>query len=192
MNTESDEKLAALYLAGQESALEYLLQKYLTPLYNFTAQFVGYGTEAEDVVQETFIKAWKNLKRFDQRQKFKPWLYRIARNTAIDFLRQRKAVLSIEDFDNEDKTGGNYFVDPKPLPLAHVSSLETKKALLAIINTLPHKYATVVTLYYLEDFSLLEIAEILSESVDTVKSKHRRALIRIRNLLAQDQSLLPP
>lgn len=187
VHAESDEQLVSLYLSGKESSLDILVQRYLTAIYNFVAQFVGYGTEAEDVSQETFIKVWKSLKKFDKTKKFKPWLYRIAKNAAIDYLRQRKIFLSVENLhDEEGENTDNFFIDPKPLPLDVVASLENKEAILRIVDSLPKIYAVVLKLYYLEGFSLPEIAEILSESIDTVKSKHRRALIRIRKLLEKE------
>lgn len=186
MNTDSDEKLVELYLQGDELALQILVRKHTRNLYNFVAQFVGYGQNAEDVVQESFIKAWKNLKKFNPLKKFKPWLYHIARNTAIDYLRQRKLAVSLPDSfaDDEEKNEADYFVDPAPLPLEQAITSETKQSIQKLIKTLPQIYSTVLKLYYLEEFSLPEIAEILAEPVDTVKSRHRRALIRLRSLVA--------
>ncbi|HSR89521.1 MAG TPA: sigma-70 family RNA polymerase sigma factor [Candidatus Udaeobacter sp.] len=189
MNTDSDEKLVALYLQGDESALRILVQKYTSGLYNFTAQFVGYGQNAEDVAQEAFIKAWKSLSKFDLTKKFKPWLYQIARNSAIDFLRQRKLTISLSDTlaDDETKNEADYLVDPAPLPLAQSINLETKEAVQNLIKSLPLIYGTVLKLYYLEEFSLPEIAQVLGEPLDTIKSRHRRALLRLRKLTAESK-----
>ncbi|OGH91911.1 MAG: hypothetical protein A2534_00255 [Candidatus Magasanikbacteria bacterium RIFOXYD2_FULL_39_9] len=190
MNTDLDEKLVALYLAGDETALQSLVRKHTTGVYNFVAQLVGYGQNAEDVSQEAFIKAWKSLKKFDLDKKFKPWLYRIARNSAIDFLRQRKATVPlVNTYDDEEVNEADYVVDPEPLPLEQAISSETKEAIQKLVNSLPSIYSTVLKLYYLEEFSLPEIAEILNESIDTVKSKHRRALIKLRELVSEDRNL---
>lgn len=192
MLNESDENLAVLYLAGDENALQVLIHRHMTGIYNFAAQFVGYGQNAEDVAQEAFIKTWKNLKKFDPHKKFKPWLYRIARNSAIDYLRQRKITVPlISAYNDEEKNNEAYLTDSAPLPLELAMTAETKLAVQKLIKSLPEIYSTVLNLYYLEEFSLSEIAGILSEPVDTVKSKHRRALIKLRNLISQDASLIP-
>ncbi len=192
MQIDSDEKLVALYLAGDEAALQSLVRKHMTGIYNFVAQFVGYGQNAEDIAQEAFIKTWKNLKKFNSTKKFKPWLYRIARNSAIDYLRQRKITVPlVNTYDDEETNEADYLADPAPLQLEQAMSLETKKAIQKIINSLPQIYSTVLKLYYLEELSMTEIAEVLSEPVDTVKSKHRRALIKIRQLIFEDPGLIP-
>ncbi len=190
MSTASDEQLVALYLEGQEYALKSLIEKYLTPIYNFVGQFVGYGVEAEDVTQETFIKLWKNIKKFKSDKKLKPWLYRIAKNTAVDHLRQRKITMPLDTFADETENQDNFFVDTQPLPMEQIISAEKKKMVQDIINNLPSLYATVLRLYYLEEFSLPEVAEILSEPISTIKSKHRRALQKIRLLLDKNPGLL--
>ncbi len=190
MHVYSDEKLVALYLSGDEIALQDLVRRHTTGVYNFVAQLVGYGQNAEDVSQEAFIKAWKNLKKFNLDKKFKPWLYRIARNSAIDFLRQRKATVPlVSTYDDEEINEADYVIDPAPLPPEQAMSSETKEVIQKLVNSLPSIYSTVLKLYYLEEFSLPEIAEILDESIDTVKSKHRRALIKLRKLVSEDGSL---
>ena len=191
MQNDSDEKLAALHLSGDEEAFPLLMRKYLTAIYNFAAQFVGYGQNAEDVAQETFIKVWKNLKKFNPAKKFKPWLFRIARNSAIDYLRQRKLTIPLPGVHDDEENGSAAdLADPAPLPPEQATSLETKKAVRKIIEALPPIYGTMLKLYYLEEFSLPEIAKILAQPIDTVKSRHRRALIKIRQLISQDSTLL--
>ncbi len=191
-NDLSDEQLVSLYLGGDEVSLQSLVRRHTTGVYNFVSQLVGYGQNAEDVVQEAFIKAWKNLKKFNLDKKFKPWLYRIARNSAIDFLRQQKSTIPLVNaYDDEEKDGADYLVDPAPLPLEQAISSETKEIIQKLIHSLPQIYSLVLKLYYLEEFSLPEIAEILDESIDTVKSKHRRALIKLRKLISEDSKLVP-
>ncbi len=182
-----DEKLVALYLGGDEPAFEILVKRYTAPIYNFVGQFVGYGTTAEDIVQETFIKVWKNLKKFDQAKKFKPWLYRIARNTAFDYLRKHKIVFSLEVLDEKEESQDYFFPDPKPGPFEQIVLSQSRQVIFDFISQLPAIYAVVLKLYYLEEFSLPEIADILAESIDTVKSRHRRALIKLERLLLESK-----
>lgn len=184
MTEIEDEKLVTLYLEGDQSAFEILVKRYTTPIYNFVGQFVGYGATAEDITQETFIKVWKSLNKFDKTKKFKPWLYRIARNSAFDYLRKHKIDFSLEVLDEKEESQDYFFPDSKPNPFEQIVLSQSRQAIFDYVGQLPAIYAVVLRLYYLEEFSLPEIAGILTESIDTVKSRHRRALLKLEKLLA--------
>jgi RNA polymerase sigma-70 factor (ECF subfamily) len=95
----SDEKLITDYLRGDEKSLEILIKRYLKPIYSFTFRFVRDGQEAEDITQEVFVKMWRNLKKFKKNERFKNYLFTIAKNTCFDFLRKKKiSILSLEDY----------------------------------------------------------------------------------------------
>lgn len=181
MNNLSDEQLVREYLKGDENALALLIHKHTSSIYNFVAQIIGRGQNAEDVTQESFIKMWKNLKKFDTNKKFKTWLFRIAKNTAIDYLRKRK--ITIVDLDTDEEVGIETLVDPAVLPFESLILQEQAEVVQKAVGELPEIYRTVLNLYYQEQLSLLEIAEIFDESVDTVKSRHRRALLKLKKLL---------
>ena len=87
-----DKILIQQYLKGDEKSLEILIARYLKPIYSFVYKNVGNPSEAEDITQEVFIKIWKNIKKFDQNKNFKPWIFQIAKNTSIDFLRKKKSI----------------------------------------------------------------------------------------------------
>ena len=89
---QTDEEIIKLYKNGEEWAFRLLIDRYTSPLYNFIARFIGQDN-TPDLVQETFIKAWKNLNRFKiEKASFKTWLFTIAKNTALDFLRKKKSL----------------------------------------------------------------------------------------------------
>jgi len=167
----------------KDKKIEQLIKEYTTPVYNFIAQILGYGSEAEDVTQETFIKVWKNWHKFDQTKNFKPWLFQIAKNTALDRWRRREPIRSfVVDSENgfdEKET----IADLAPTPFEQTILAEQTEILKQAIAKLPEIYRAVINLYYLNGFSLPEISEIWQESVDTVKSRHRRALIKLRQIL---------
>ena len=77
MSMDSDQKLIADYLGGDEKALEILIYRYLKPIYSFVYRYVGNEQEAEDITQEIFVKAWRNLKKFNQNKSFKTWIFTI-------------------------------------------------------------------------------------------------------------------
>ena len=172
----SDEQLVGDYLKGDEKSLEVLIKRYLGPIYGFVFRFVGNREDAEEIAQEVFVKVWRNVKKFNQSKSFKTWIFSIAKNTAVDFLRKRRVQVFSE---TEIET----VVDPAPLPQELLEKAETAKLLESALNKLGLEYRTVLYLYYNDHFNFREIAEILDEPLNTIKSRHRRALRMLRKLL---------
>jgi len=164
----SDQKLIADYLAGDEKSLEILIRNYLKPIYSFVYRYVGNSQDAQDITQEVFIKVWKNLKKFDKNKKFTTWIFQIAKNTCFDFLKKKKPIL-ISDFSNFEIP-----VEPAFLATAEINS---------VLEQLPLKYRLIIFLRYNDHFKFREIAEILEEPLNTIKSQHRRAIIMLKKLL---------
>ena len=179
-----DEELVAAYLAGDESSFASLVQRHLKSVYSFAVHSVG--DAAEDIAQDTFLKAWKNLRRYDPRSaKFKTWLLRIARNTIIDHLRRKKSFV-FSDLGNEhDDTFADRLPDTSPLPdeiLAHAQETQT---LAETLDTLPPAQREVLLLRYMNQLSFEEIGEVLDEPPSTVRSRHHRGLAELRKRLQQ-------
>ncbi len=184
MEHESDEKLVVNYLAGDEKAFEFLVRKYTTPVYNFIFRYINSKQEAEDLTQEIFIKIWKNLKKFDINKKFKPWLFKIAKNTIFDYLRKKKITPLVESIDNLNSERLETLASADLTVLKKIVSNEGAAVVWQAVDKLSEIYRVVLVLYYQEEFSLVEIAEILDESINTIKSRHRRALIQLKILLS--------
>ncbi|MCK9393905.1 MAG: RNA polymerase sigma factor [Candidatus Paceibacterota bacterium] len=184
MDNDSDEKLVEYFLEGEKRALEVLVFRYYKVIYNFCYRYVGDINVAEDITQESFVKAWKNLNKFDRSKKFKTWMFQIAKNTCIDYLRKRKSI-PFSRFENED--GDNNFVDNfediLPLPDEIFKKKDLAEFLEKAISKLPDANKMVVLLYYKNDFNFREIAEILNEPIDTIKSRYRRGLVSLRKLI---------
>ena len=180
----SDQQLVADYIAGDEKSLEILIKRYLKPIYNFICRYVGNEQEAEDITQEVFVKVWRSLKKFDQSKSFKTWIFSIAKNTSIDWLRKKKAI-PFSNFENGE--GKNLLTeklaDPAPLPNKILERAGIAEILNIAINQLNPKYRMVLFLRYNDYFNFREIAEVLSEPLNTIKSRHRRALILLKKLL---------
>lgn len=184
MENRSDAQLITDYFEGKREALEVLISRYLKPVYGFIFNFVKDAGVAEDLTQEVFIKAWRRLKKFDRKKSFKPWIFKIARNAAIDFLRKKKAI-PFSKFDNED--GENIILetieDSVPLPGEIFDRENLARELEEAIEKLPHKQRAALYLHYQNYLTFEEIAEASGESVNTVKSRHRRAILELRKLL---------
>lgn len=180
---QSDHELVTIYLQGDDAALPTLVARHLKPVLNFVYRLVGNRADAEDITQETFFKAWKNLKKYHNDKSFKTWIYTIAHNTAIDALRKRKEVV-FSQFETED---GNALVDtlpdPEPLPNELFARIGDAENIDRVLKELPSAAREVVILRYHEDLTFDEIGRILDKPLHTVKSQHRRALIALKKLL---------
>jgi RNA polymerase sigma-70 factor, ECF subfamily len=187
MDNYTDEQLIKEYLAGDEKALESLVAHYLNGIYNFSFRLSRDASQAEDITQEVFIKVWKNLKKFDREKSFKAWIFRIARNTAIDYLR-RKKIFVFSDLENDESENSiiNNIPDPMPLPDKIFDRQNLKEELDIAIKKLPSIYQTIVILHGLEELSFQEISEVLSEPLNTVKSRYLRALSKLRSIMIND------
>jgi RNA polymerase sigma-70 factor (ECF subfamily) len=176
----SDEDLAASSFSGNEEYFKIILARYSRYVFNFIRQFVG-PEDAEDATQETFLKAWKNLGKFDQSKRFKAWLFQIARNTAIDYLRKKKAF----SFSQIEEAEGEHLdiPDEGPGPEEIFVRVETAGMIQRFLEEMPIIYRSLLVLYYQDGLTLREIAQIQGESVDTVKSRHRRGLAILKKKL---------
>ncbi|MFA5124415.1 MAG: sigma-70 family RNA polymerase sigma factor [Patescibacteria group bacterium] len=181
-----DEKSVADYLSGDEKALEELVAKYFKAVYGFIFGYVKNQDEAEDLTQVTFIKVWRGIRRFNHQKSFKVWLFTIAKNTALDYLKKKKP-LNFSAFENDegDNVLAETLADPGPLPDEIFERNDLSRLLGEAINSLPSRYQPIIRLYHIDGFSLLEIAEITGQPLNTVKSQHRRALLLLRDDLVE-------
>lgn len=177
-------------LAGDERAFEELLLMYLRPMYAFVLSLTREVSLAEDVTQEASLKIWKHLGRFDTTKNFKTWVFTIAKNTAYDALKKKRerpfsSFLSRESEDEEEEWSER-IADTAPLVDEVLARAESSAALDEKLSALPPHFERILRLRYQEDFSLLEIAEILGEPYNTIKSRHGRALSSLREAFETD------
>jgi RNA polymerase sigma-70 factor (ECF subfamily) len=168
-------------LSGEEGAFAELARPYFGPLYGFVFLMVRDRDMAEDVVQETLIKAWRHLGRYDRIQSWKTWLYTIAKRTALDALKKKRALpfTSFRDEDGSLPFEPELAIEPEITALLNREDATDKlDRALALLSPL---YRTLLVLVYREDCSLEETAEILEEPYNTIKSRHIRALGKLRD-----------
>jgi RNA polymerase sigma-70 factor (ECF subfamily) len=185
MKNFTDEQLIKNYLKGNEKALEELVQRYLPLIYNFSRRYAGNPDNASDISQEVFVKVWKNLRKFDASKNFKNWILAIAKNTALDWLKKRDAVpVSLLKEYQEDEEFLENITDPNQISIIDQIYRESVSRDVSLaIKKLPLKYSAVLNFRHDDGFNFREIAEILNEPLNTVKSRYRRGLALLRKFL---------
>jgi RNA polymerase sigma-70 factor (ECF subfamily) len=178
---DADKQLIINYLAGDDRSFESLVRRHLKPVYNFLARFTG-GRETDDLVQETFLRAWKNLNRFDIERDFRVWLFTIARNVGIDWLRKNKrhVTVSLDQEDDDDIPLAEKIGDSAPRAEELTDLALQKDDVREIIAGLSPHYQMVLSMRYEEDLTFQDISDILGVSINTVKSRYRRAIAIIK------------
>lgn len=175
-------------LQGDDAAFSRLVETYQTPVYNLCYRMLGDGVEAEDAAQETFWRAYQNLRRYDPQRSFITWLLSIAAHYCIDQQRKRKhPVYPIDDYMEETAP------DPAPNPEKAVGQLDEDRYLHQLLNQMPSQDRAVLVLRYWHELSEEEIALSLEMTVSAVKSRLHRARLQLakRWQTAQPQTLYP-
>ena len=181
--TERDLLLSAQ--KGDQQAFAHIVQSYQRPVYNLCYRMLGNQQEAEDATQETFIRAYTHLDRFNPDRKFLNWVLTIASNHCVDRLRKRRmTTTSLEDDPYVEKVPMPESIDP------HLSAerSETSDQVQQWIDQLSPDYRTPVVLLYWYGYSYEEIAQTMGISVSAVKSRLHRARKQIALMIAQTQT----
>lgn len=160
---------------GSDEAFTKLVEEHQTHVYNLCYRMLGEPEAAEDAAQESFLRAYQNLHRYDQSRPFVTWLLSIAAHYCIDRLRRRK--LSIFSIDEENDDGSTYEIaDPASLdPEAESVKREDRDRLHILLKDLDETDRAAVIMRYWYDFSEVEIAESLKLTVSAVKSRLHRS-----------------
>lgn len=176
-----DLEIIELALKGEEKAYAELLDRYQDSIYFLLLKKIGNENDAEDLTMETFAKAFNNLSQYTPVYAFSTWLFRIAINNCIDFVRKKKirpqsydSGVDFHDPDNPNFTSSN--LSPEDLVIKDQKAAELKD----MIKTLKPRYARLIELRYYQEFSYEEIAVEMQLPLGTVKAQ----LFRARELLA--------
>lgn len=184
---DSDGDIIERVLNGEIDAFSVLVERYQDRIYSAVANYVGSGEDAVDLVQDVFVKAYAGLKSFQGTAAFYTWLYRIAMNTAIDFLRRRPIMRPVSLDDENLRESGFEPVAKDPLsdPEKTVLNRTFKAAMMVGIARLSPKLKTALVLHDIERLSQEEVAKVLNCPVGTVKSRVSRARMELRSMLAK-------
>jgi len=177
----NDMHLIASALKGNQTAYERLMKKYHDQIANLIFRIIHQRLQVEDLTQEVFIKAFGSLKHFDDTYAFSTWLYKIATNSSIDYLRKKKlSTFSInKPIEMEDGEATYELPDTRYEPDKHIIQKQRAILLQEAIEMLPEKYKRVIILRHTEERDYSEIAKILNLPIGTVKAH----IFRARELL---------
>jgi len=180
-----ESQLVKLALKGDQAAFAELVELYQEKLYHMAYRMLNNRQEAEDVVQDTFMRVYNNLERYDDTMKFSTWIYRIATNLCIDRLRKRKPIYSLDAESSEYEGLDGYSMIPSDnrTPESELLLSETQRIIHQAIDTLPPKYKTVMILRYIHELSLQEVGDILDMPVTTIKTRVHRGREFLRKKL---------
>jgi RNA polymerase sigma-70 factor, ECF subfamily len=172
-------------IKGDQDAFAEIVEIYSNSIYQLGYRMLGNRHEAEDIAQEAFIRAYVNIKSFNQDLKFSTWLFRIATNLCIDRIRKKKPdyYLDAEVSGTDGLTMYSQLSSKDPLPEKELESLELQESVQKEILKLPEKYRSVIVLKYIEELSLNEISEILDLPLGTVKTRIHRGREALRQQL---------
>lgn len=187
---EQNEKLLIKKVKrGDHQAFAELVDHYKNSVFALCLRMVGNRQEAEDLSQDTFIRAYRHIDQFDVNRKFSTWLFRIATNVSIDFLRRRKPSVSL-DADVPGTDGlelKSIMASSDPLPEDWIIHDENERLVQHEIDRLPEKYRTAVVLKYIEDLSLKEIGAIMDIPTGTVKTRIHRGREMLRKNITENK-----
>ena len=184
------ERTEALLIAdlseGDETALAPLIEKYKRMVYRLAMQITQNHADAEDVMQETFLKVYRSIRTFRKDAAFETWVYRIAVNAALNFVkrRERRQESTIETTaEAEFAVDLRYRAAHASDPHVHAEKAELRRYVTAAVSSLSMKHRTVVILHEFEGLTHAKIASILNCSEGTVRSRLHYARKKLRTLL---------
>lgn len=179
---QTDTELIELILAGNNTCYAVLFERYRVQLYAATLQKCGNEQDSEDIIQETYVKAYFNLSHYNPDYTFGQWVYTIARNLFIDFTRHKKTIGSTISIDSQ----GIYDINPASdslNPEERIISRQNGSQLNSLMQELPPHYRVIIELRFIGDYSYEEIAARLEMPIGTVKTRIHRARERLCALI---------
>ncbi|MGP4074027.1 RNA polymerase sigma factor SigW [Piscibacillus sp. B03] len=172
---------------GNHEAFGEIIEHYQHGIYQHCYRMLGNHHDAQEMTQETFVRAYTSIQSFKQKNKFAPWLYRIATNLSIDWMRKKKPLHILDQpiSDDYNSTYVDQIIQEGPTPEESVQDQELNNTIQQAILELPSKYRAVIVLKYVRDLSLEEIAETLDLPVGTVKTHLHRGREALRKSLVK-------
>jgi RNA polymerase sigma-70 factor (ECF subfamily) len=181
----TDVELIAKAISGREDGFEELVRRYQRPITNYVFRMLNDYDASLDVTQEVFIKVYNSLSRYSSEYKFSTWLYRIAHNAAIDYIRRRSPNEQSIETENKDGAYQLQIESPNPTPEQDRERSEWRTEIEAVVKCLPSVYRELILLRHAQDLSYDEIAEITNLPLGTVKNRLFRAREMMREIFIE-------
>jgi len=178
----------ALLKQGDPDAIAELIGRYQHRLYRFLVRMVQDPSTAEDLFQQTWMRLMEKIGSYDARRNFEAWLFAIARNLSIDYLRRRRGI-SLDETDDSGQAMVDRLTAGGRDALEELLDFERGALLAAAIGELPAIHREVLTLRFEEDMKLEQIAEVAGVPLSTVKSRLHRALESLRARIEKGREL---
>jgi RNA polymerase sigma-70 factor (ECF subfamily) len=174
-------------LAGSEDAFTEIVRRYERPVFSLVVRMVKDPAVAEELAQEAFLKAFRSLGTYEPERKLSSWLFKIAHNTTIDFLRRKRPETVPLEAQADDERGlGERLPDiSTPSPQVEAESSELGRALAAAVRRLRPEYREVILLRFQEGLAYQEIGEVMGLPLGTVKTYIYRARKELAGLLGE-------
>ena len=185
IKTLTDVELIANAISGYEDGFEELVRRYQRPITSYVYRMLSDYEAALDVTQEVFIKVYNSLEKYSSDYKFSTWLYRIAHNAAIDYMRRNSVSLQSLETETEDGTYQLQIKDERPTPEQEREHTEWRNEIEAVVHCLPAAYRDLIILRHSRDMSYDEIAEITCLPLGTVKNRLFRAREMMREIFIE-------
>ncbi|MBA3785692.1 MAG: sigma-70 family RNA polymerase sigma factor [Acidobacteria bacterium] len=185
IKTLTDVELIANAISGYEDGFEELVRRYQRPITSYVYRMLSDYEAALDVTQEVFIKVYNSLEKYSSDYKFSTWLYRIAHNAAIDYMRRNSVNLQSLETETEDGTYQLQIKDERPTPEQEREHTEWRNEIEAVVHCLPAAYRDLIILRHSRDMSYDEIAEITCLPLGTVKNRLFRAREMMREIFIE-------
>jgi RNA polymerase sigma-70 factor (ECF subfamily) len=172
-------------LDGDKEAYALLVQRYNGPLFRYLLRMVGQHDEAEDLAQEAFMRAYISLASYNPEYRFSTWLFRIGTNLALNCLKARRRVISLDSLQNQPDRAPIEIADKREDldPDRHVERKELALLVQQCLEELPPAYRTVVTLRHIAELSYAEISSSTGIPLNTVRSRLHRGRERLGECL---------
>ena len=191
--TQTERELVSRARAGDTAAFEQLMLDNQDRVYTLCLRMTGNREDALDLAQETFLNAWRGLSSFQGTSSFSTWVYRLASNACIDFLRKRKRRQQGESphsLDDEEAPLPEP-ADPRGSPEEELERRELRRAVERGLQALPDHHRQVLVMRELSGMSYQEIGAVLDLDLGTVKSRIARARLALKKFLVQEGNFSP-
>jgi RNA polymerase sigma-70 factor (ECF subfamily) len=185
IKTLTDGELIAKAIRGREDGFEELVRRYQRPITGYVYRMLNNYDASLDVTQEVFIKVYNSLEKYSSEYKFSTWLYRIAHNAAIDWMRRNSVNQQSLEAENADGTYQLQIESPRPTPEQDRERSEWRTEIESVVKCLPTVYRELILLRHAQDLSYDEIAEVMNLPLGTVKNRLFRAREMMREMFVE-------